>query len=143
MATTLAGAKIQITERLEFEVVMCSACGTPMALEVDYLARRRDDHGTFYCVNGHTQYFPGKTEAEKLREQLAERGREMDGVLERLSRAERERVAAEAEFAKTKKRIHNGVCPECKRSFANVANHMKSKHGTPEEAARVAAEHKA
>ena len=40
-------------------------------------------------------------------------------------------AAAERDRAQRKlKRVAKGVCPECNRTFADLAQHMKCKHGT-------------
>jgi len=38
--------------------------------------------------------------------------------------------ASDAAKAQRKlKRVHRGVCPDCNRSFENLARHMHTKHG--------------
>lgn len=48
----------------------CPTCGIEVTMPSGYLVKRRDDGAIFYCVNGHQILFK-KTEADKLREQLA------------------------------------------------------------------------
>jgi chemotaxis response regulator CheB len=40
----------------------------------------------------------------------------------------REHSATRAQLTKTKKRVANGVCPCCNRTFKQLARHMKAKH---------------
>ena len=40
----------------------------------------------------------------------------------------RRRAAAKGQLTKVKKRVGNGVCPCCTRSFTDLARHMESKH---------------
>src|SRR5688500_16343266 len=55
--------------------ITCAECGVIFHIPDRLEKLRRDDHGTFYCPNGHSQYFRGKTDEEKkiesLREQIA------------------------------------------------------------------------
>lgn len=110
---------------LEFPIalasVACSVCGVEFAMPESYDRRRREDHKTFYCPNGHLQYYPQKPEAEALREQLA-------AEQERTLAAEQERDAARLERDRLQRRVKRGVCPCCKRSFMALRRHMATKH---------------
>lgn len=115
--------------------VECSQCGLAFGLTVQYKQHRRDDHGTFYCPNGHTQYFPGKSDAEKEREradrlarQVERKDREIANLDEDVRSARASLRATKGQLTKTKKRAANGVCPCCNRSFANVQRHVKGQH---------------
>lgn len=105
------------------------------AVPADFQRRRKEDHKSYHCPAGHGQHYYGKTEAEKQRER-AERlqrqveAREADIRFEqrRLESERRAHAATKGTLTKTKKRIANGVCPCCNRSFANVARHMAGQH---------------
>lgn len=45
-------------------------CGALFAVPLQWNRRRMDDHTNFYCPNGHTMSYPGKTEAQILRSAL-------------------------------------------------------------------------
>lgn len=148
MANTLEGSKIRIVEAYEFTIHSCLTCGTPIALDKDYERQRRDDHAIWYCPNGHGQAWPQETEAERLRKVVARRdaeivrkSAELDGALDRMRTVERSRAAVQGELTKVKNRVRAGVCPECNRTFQRLTDHMRSKHGTPGDAADVAHEH--
>lgn len=118
--------KIQVETELVTE--NCSKCGVLFAFSSDYQKRLRDNHETFYCPHGHSQYYPAETEVERLRKRLdsvvSERDQaitaklqiktQLDGTLQKLSSIE--------------KRIQNGCCPKCHRHFVNLERHMKTKH---------------
>ena len=57
----------------EYSVHTCATegCGVTYALTTGFDKRRRDDHGTFYCPNGHTHSYPQKTAEEILRDRLS------------------------------------------------------------------------
>lgn len=115
--------------------VVCARCSMTFAFPDDFRKRRENDHRSFYCPNGHGNYWPQKSELEKLREDLAherterqhERTRRI-AAQDQAQAAERSRAAIKGVLTKTKKRIQNGVCPHCKRHFENVERHMKSQH---------------
>lgn len=52
--------------------ISCANCGITIALSDGMEARRREDHKTFYCPNGHHNYFSGESDAEKYKRLLSE-----------------------------------------------------------------------
>ena len=112
---------------VEFEKSICSACGIVYFVPDWYRQARRNDHATFYCPNGHNQFFPAETEAEKLKKEL-ERERQKTAMAQQSARMERE---AREKLERKVKRVERGTCPHCNRHFANVERHMKSKHAEP------------
>lgn len=62
---------------VEMEVVHCANCNVTFAVTSDMANRRRHDHKSFYCPNGHSNYFPDKTDEEKLKEKLSEKDKEL------------------------------------------------------------------
>ncbi|MEC4836842.1 hypothetical protein R2362_20105 [Mycobacteroides chelonae] len=124
---------LQYTEQLYVE--HCCNCGMAFAMPGEFERRRREDRKNFYCPAGHGQHYTGKTEAEKQREradrlQRQVEAREADIRFEqrRLESERRAHAATKGTLTKTKKRIANGVCPCCNRSFANVARHVAGQH---------------
>ena len=119
-------AKTQVNT--ELVILNCSVCFGPIALGEGQHKSFREQHKTFYCPSGHSQYYPTKSDADKLRDEL-------DVAQDRVRQVEYERNNAsnmlEAETKKRKKlesRIRNGVCPECHRSFVNLQRHMEGRH---------------
>lgn len=121
--------------KISFDLFNCTECGAHIALTANHERSLRESHQTFYCPNGHPQYFPGKTDAEKLRDAL----HSADIEKSRLAKAAREaellandaalrQAVAERETARLKKRTRAGICPCCNRTFIQLARHMKSKH---------------
>lgn len=84
----------------------------------------------FYCPNGHQQHY-SKSEAQKLREQLETRDRELRKSKCETLNERNAKLAVEAEKAKVERklaRVKRGVCPCCNRSFNNLQRHMATKH---------------
>ena len=110
-------------------------CNVAFALPVALDDELRRTHDWFYCPRGHRQHYSGKSEAEKLRDELAAAQRETERA--RASRDEEARIrrgverqlsATRGVVTRTKRRVGHGVCPCCKRTFSALARHMESKH---------------
>jgi len=48
--------------------ISCITCGVSFWISQNHQAELKKTHKSFYCPNGHTQYYPGKTDAEKYKE---------------------------------------------------------------------------
>jgi hypothetical protein len=113
----------------------CCTCHVLFAMTDEMNDERLRDHRSFYCPNGHSQSYTGKSAEQKLREKLTA---EQERIVRLNSRLDQERAAAEHErnrangykgaLTKTKKRVANGACPNCNRHFPNLEAHMKTKH---------------
>jgi len=110
----------------------CSKCGITFAAPQHFFDSRHKDHETFYCPNGHNQYFASKTREQRRIEQL-----EAKLVLQCRWRKEEERSRKCAErkvrkLAKEKERAQvraaAGACPCCHRNFKRLRAHMLRKH---------------
>lgn len=119
-------ALIYATDTLESH--QCGSCGIWFAAPVEFWTRRRDDHSSFYCPNGHARYFSGKSEAEKERDRRIRAEARAAHAEDQAGVAERRRRAEKGHRTRIQNRIRNGICPWCKRSFADVAAHVASKH---------------
>lgn len=116
-----------ITRYVTLEDTTCNNCSIVFAVPEDWLANRRTDGATFYCPNGHSLVFR-KTEVQKLREQLQRAEARATHAEDQRAAAERSRAALAGQVTKIRKRVGNGVCPCCNRSFANVHRHMRTQH---------------
>lgn len=119
--------------------INCYLCGVLFGMESGYDERRINDHRNFYCPNGHSQAYIGKSKVEQERDaarELAERESkrrvwaEKDAQYERdqAERARRSAAAYKGWATRIRNRISNGVCPCCNRSFTNVRRHMSTQH---------------
>lgn len=119
---------MSVTISLSLDSLTCSECGIDFAVPGHWLTARRRSHATFYCPNGHNQYFPGKSDvelakerADRLAQQLASRNEDLK--VEKLSHA-----ATRGQLTKARRRAAHGVCPCCHRTFQQLARHMQNKH---------------
>lgn len=112
----------------------CFKCHITFAIPVDFQRRCREQGETFYCPLGHGQVY-STTEIQRLKQKLEreERWRKDAETRARAARdqadaAERSRAAYKGQVTKIRKRVGNGVCPCCNRSFANLGRHMAGQH---------------
>lgn len=121
-----------LSETILYTTTSCCVCGVHFALSEDYDRARRGDHKSFYCPNGHPLSYTGPSEAEKRAQRLQ---REVEAAAAQAhfwrneqERTKRQLISAKGQLTKTKRRVANGVCPCCDRSFVNVARHMATQH---------------
>jgi hypothetical protein len=119
-----------------FVVEHCYKCGVAFGLptELYETAKRKGPDRTFYCPNGHGQSYI-KSEADKLREELANEKRRRQWAEEDARRQRQDaehfkksRDAYKGSVTKLKKRAAAGMCPCCNRHFVNLERHMATKH---------------
>lgn len=106
----------------------CPTCHIVYGLPRDLYNARREDHRQVYCPNGHTWWYTGETEAQKLRRRLERAEASATHQRDQREAAERSNRALKGVITKTKRRVGKGACPCCTRSFPNLADHMATKH---------------
>lgn len=118
-----------INVNLELVTEECCNCGVLFGIPNTMQDLLREKPGTtFYCPNGHPQHYTGKTEAQKQRERADSLERRLANRDEDLRAARASLVATKGQLTKARKRVANGVCPCCNRSFANLQRHMAGQH---------------
>jgi hypothetical protein len=130
------GTVLNYTERLVVED--CCQCGVHFALPEDLRARCLKDHSkSFFCPNGHSMTYTGKTDEAKAKEAQVRAEREAAHLRARLDQAEAETAqtknslrATKAAATRARNRIEKGVCPhpKCHRHFENVQRHIARCH---------------
>lgn len=128
MSLTFVGNQTLATET-------CIKCGVLFAMPETWQAEFRRTHQIFMCPAGHSQFYPGETDAEKLRKQVAQLQTtiERNEAYEATLRAEKSELrrkcsAVRGVVTRIKNRVGAGVCPCCNRSFQCLARHMETKH---------------
>jgi len=128
-------ARTNIAEYTGILVVVRCWCGiqhaVPESLHIEQ-RRKHDDGGSLsiYCPRGHTYVPAGQSKAQILERQLTTERARHDQTREALKHAEASRRAEKAAKTKIRRRVANGVCPCCQRTFKDLAAHMKTKHPT-------------
>jgi len=127
-----------ITEPVVLEVMVCLGCGITYAVPKHWIENKRREAGAFHCPNGCSRVY-AESEADRLRRQLEAKEIELRQSKCEAMRQRSLREAAELSLANSDRklrRVKNGVCPCCKRSFVNLRRHMATKH--PEKKVAVA-----
>lgn len=123
------GNTISFTKTFEVVAVELPTCGHVVYMTSEFKDQRQRDHKGWYCtICGNNAYWPQESDIEKIR-------RERDASIQREEtlRFERDQahkalVNKSKEAQRLKKRVANGVCPCCTRSFTNLRRHMATKH---------------
>jgi hypothetical protein len=136
MTAVIIPVKRAVYIEKHIHIIECAACSVDFGIGDDFMARRRKDHGVFYCPNGHQNYYSGdnaeeaaKKEAERLA-RVADSLRASNALLrDQRAAARRQATAYKGVATRVKNRADKGVCQHCNRSFSNVARHVAHMHG--------------
>lgn len=112
---------------VSYTEIVCGGCGVRYAMEKSYHTNRLSDGKGFYCPNGCRRVF-----GDTLQKALEDEKRNSLRLRTEIEELKRKSIAAKGEATKLKnkvKRAEAGVCTCCNRTFANLARHMKTKHG--------------
>ena len=127
---------VTISKTIDLEVLECPVCGIPHGIPED-MTRRARHEGTrnLYCPNGHWYNWAGVSNLDRAKERLAKLEQSLEwwrkdaeAKAESLQVERNHSKAIRGELTKLKKRVTNGVCPCCHRSFQNLRRHMATKH---------------
>jgi hypothetical protein len=130
----IAQSRIAQVER-RIRIIGCAACSIDFGIGEHFEKARREDHGTFYCPNGHSNYYPQANREERLERELDAARALAKRESARRQATEYQRRAAKGQLTKAKRRIANGACPCCNRTFQDLARHMAGQHPDYAEAA--------
>jgi ssDNA-binding Zn-finger/Zn-ribbon topoisomerase 1 len=120
-----------LQQEVQLETRECGACGILFAAPKSFWAERRRTGAGWYCPNGHSRIFT-ETDVQKLQKQLDAEKQRVEFLKREIESQRGQLTAAKGQVTKARnklKRVSHGVCPECHRTFVNVARHMQSKHG--------------
>jgi hypothetical protein len=120
------------------KVIQCGTCGIPFALPERLWNSCYEDGGFFTCPLGHSRGWNEgnkKSVVERLKAEVAREKENAEYWLSRKTQADAETeryknrlTAQKGVTTKLKKRITNGVCPCCNRSFQDLRRHISTKH---------------
>lgn len=107
----------------------CADCGMPFGIDKEFEDRRREDHRTFYCPNGHPQSYGQRTEAEREKSRRINAEAELEHAREQRDYQKKQAASAKGQKTRIMNLIKAGVCPVCReRNFTNVRRHMETQH---------------
>jgi len=121
---------LEISTTVTLVTEECCACGVVFAMPQQVNERLRTKGGTFYCPNGHSQVYT-EPDIEVLKRKLRASENRASNLEYQLNGALDDLATKKKELRSVKKRVNAGVCPYCRRHFANVEKHIHCKH--PEE----------
>jgi len=119
-----------LVEEMVIETCCHEGCGVTFAITSGLYDLRKRDGKSFFCPNGHGQFFTNN-DAKKFEDMKAARARaESDAKYYREEAESKSRSlnTTKGHITRMKNRIANGVCPCCNRSFEDLHAHMKTKH---------------
>lgn len=112
---------------LLFEIETCYKCSCVFAMLAEQMRSLREKGGSFWCPNGHSQHYR-ESEVQKLRRRLEQSQDRERSNREWAEATERSLAATKGVVTRIKRRVGNGVCPCCHRTFKQLVEHMKRKH---------------
>ncbi len=112
----------------DFVSITCGGCDVSFAITDCFYRARRRDHKNFYCPNGCCRAYQAESKEERLRRELNESSRSNTFLRGCLETARRSRAALKGQVTKIKRRVGKGICPCCRRNFANLKAHMEGQH---------------
>ena len=115
---------------IDFTTVECGECGGVYALTTRYHAQKRNKGGFWncpYCQCGWG-FNEDCSEFERLRREKRRAEEARDYARNESAALQRQLSAQKGVTTKLRKRVKNGVCPCCNRTFVNLKRHMASKH---------------
>ena len=116
------------TELTTYATLDCYQCGVAFALTDSMYKERLRDRESFWCPNGHRQNFIGESAEKRLRRQRDLAREEAEAYKESRDYARRQAASRKGQVTRIKRRIAKGICPCCKRSFADLRRHMEGQH---------------
>lgn len=126
-------SSFEITETII--AIHCANCSIMFGVPSRFDKDRRNDHVQFYCPAGHINLYTQESEAEKMRrerdiyiQRVAQRDDEIKKQRSMREAAERQTAAARGQVTRIKNRVGAGMCPNCRRTFSQLANHMRMMH---------------
>ena len=130
----------------EVVLLVCGGCGTHFGLDNQTYARARQSSAVYFrCTNPEcpspsrhyteTDLDLARRDAASAREAAERERNRAEREADRANRQRRRAIALKGVVTRTKRRIAHGVCPCCRRTFANVARHMTAKHPSYKESA--------
>ncbi len=114
----------------------CQTCGVLHTFPKIIHDNRYRDGGYWHCPNGHQWGWKEgneereaiRLERDRLKQQAAQKDDEIRQLRFEMMHVEMQRDEAKAKHVNARKRAGAGMCPCCKRTFSQVARHMKTKH---------------
>lgn len=127
----MTGLTVAYSGQLSIETCWCGMVhGVPVEL-VQHQRRQFDDGlkpRDIYCPLGHAWVPAGKTGLARERDARRRAEASLTAMRDQLYAERKAHASTKGKLTKTRKRAQAGVCPCCKRSFVQLARHVRSQH---------------
>ncbi len=125
-------ATVTFSETIVFKIITCANCAVPFSVTEDFQDDLRRTKKTFYCPNGHSQSYTGEPfNKDGYESKLRQKENELAQLTSAKIQLENQLNKSNNQLTKSNrdlKRLKNGVCPCCNRSFLNLQQHIKKQH---------------
>lgn len=126
---------------IDFTAHECCNCAIPFYIPSVLDKQLRESKASFYCPHGHPQVYREST-SDQLRRENERKNAEANRLQIELNSAQQDKESYKrlyrqkstvakglgTKLKNVNRRVTNGVCPCCNRTFQDLASHMKSKH---------------
>ena len=126
----MRGERVVINAQTLLVMEICITCSAPFGVLETFQSQRKRDGNSFYCPMGHPQIY-----RDTYKDRIDDAKKETANFREllRLERIKSKQLSDDIldktqDMQRLQKRVANGVCPHCHRTFAQLARHMKSQH---------------
>ncbi len=123
-----------MTITVELVHMTCGECGSHFAIDQIKYDRCKKTGEGWHCPNGHSRKFT-TTENSELKDRITQLQNDntylrhaKDNLHTELTQQKHVTRTYKGQVTKIKKRVHNGVCPCCNRTFTDLQRHMSTKH---------------
>ena len=118
--------------KLNYEVTLtqinCGECGGIYAINERFREQKEKYGGYWKCPYCQCSWGFGTSTIDKLTKELEYEKKRTEWAKQDAKNYKHQLTAQKGVNTKLKKRIGHGVCPCCKRTFKQLAEHMKSQH---------------
>lgn len=129
MSSTNVGYAYTYAQDITLVVMICGECGVTFGLESTYRNDRLKNHKLeWYCPNGHSRVFSGKTDEERLKAELKAERDHAAYLRASLDQTEASRRAFKGQATRLRNRALRGECPVCGTHVYQLARHMTRLH---------------
>lgn len=122
-----------MSDQVDVEIIVtetCCNCGITFGITKGFKDKRLSDGKSFYCPNGHSQYYT-KSDAQRIKDLQKQIAAERENATWWANQAKskaRSLSATRGQVTKIKNRIADGYCPCCNHRFDDLKDHMDQVH---------------
>ena len=117
---------------IDFQVTLeqeiCLSCSGVFAVNKEWIQRKRQSGGSWYCPYCQTGWHAAETENKRLEANLKRANNNLATEKAHHDQTKASLSAQKGVTTRLKNRIKNGVCPCCNRHFKDLFRHMENQH---------------